>query len=416
LLAEPVYVLTDTAIVGHLGTVPLAGLAAAASLILTGYSLCIFLAYGTTSAVARLLGAGEEREAAHQAVQGLWLALLLGAVTAGAVVATAPWLLDLVGAHGDVRDAASTYLHVSLPGFPALLLTLAGTGYLRGVQDTRTPLYVAIGTALLNLVLELALIPGLGYGIGASALATVIAQIVGAAVYVSRILPSARAHHVTLRPDFSAIRRLLVVGRDLVVRTAALRGALLLATATASRIGVADLGAHQVAFEIWSFLALGLDALAIAGQAMTGHLLGAGDADAARAAGRRLIEWGMLGGIVVAVLIVVLRPWLPHLFSGDPAVTGLIAFLLWWVAVLQPVNAVVFVLDGVLIGAGDQRFLAWAMVAAFAAFAVVAVAVLVLGLGIGWLWGALTVLMTARLVALGVRFQRGRWAVTGTSV
>ena len=179
---------------------------------------------------------------------------------------------------------------------------------------------------------------------------------------------------------------------------------------------MADLGAHQVAFEIWSFLALGLDALAIAGQAMTGHFLGADDVDAARAAGRRLLEWGLLGGIVVAVLIVVLRPWLPHLFSDDPAVTGLIAFLLWWVAVLQPVNAVVFVLDGVLIGAGDQRFLAWAMVAAFVAFAVVAVAVLVLGLGIGWLWGALTVLMTARLVALGIRFQRGRWAVTGAAV
>jgi len=409
-------VLTSTAIIGHLGTVPLAGLAAAASLILTVYSLCIFLAYGTTSAVARLLGAGEDREAAHQAVQGLWLALLLGAVIAVAVAATAPWLLDLVGAHGEVRDAASIYLHVSLLGFPALLLTLAGTGYLRGVQDTRTPLYVAIGTALLNLVLELILIPGLGYGIGASALATVVAQTVGAAVYVSRILPSARARHVTLRPDLRAIRRLLVVGRDLVIRTAALRGSLLLATATASRIGVADLGAHQVVFEIWSFLALGLDALAIAGQAMTGHFLGAGDVGAARAAGRRLIDLGLLGGIAVAVLIVALRPWIPHLFSDDPAVTGLIAFLLWWVAVLQPVNAVVFVLDGVLIGAGDQRFLARAMVAAFLAFAVVAVAVLALGLGIGWLWAALTVLMTARLVALAVRFQRGRWAVTGAAL
>jgi putative MATE family efflux protein len=409
-------VLTSTAIIGHLGTVPLAGLAAAAAIILTVYSLCIFLAYGTTSAVARLLGAGEEREAAHQAVQGLWLALLLGAVIAVAVVVTAPWLLDLVGAHGEVRDAASIYLHVSLLGFPALLLTLAGTGYLRGVQDTRTPLYVAIGTALLNLVLELILIPGLGYGIGASALATVVAQTVGAAVYVSRILPSARAHQVALRPDLRAIRRLLVVGRDLVIRTAALRGSLLLATATASRIGVADLGAHQVAFEIWSFLALGLDALAIAGQAMTGHFLGAGDTGAARAAGRRLIELGLLGGIAVAVLIVGLRPWIPQIFSDDPAVTALIAFLLWWVAVLQPVNAVVFVLDGVLIGAGDQRFLAWAMVAAFLAFAVVAVAVLVLGLGIGWLWGALTVLMTARLIALGIRFQRGRWAVTGAAL
>jgi putative MATE family efflux protein len=408
-----VYVLTDTAIVGHLGTVELAGLAAAASIILTAYSLCIFLAYGTTSAVARLLGAGEEREAAHQAVQGLWLALVLGAATAGAVLVASPWLLDLVGAQGDVRAAAATYLHVSLLGFPALLLTLAGTGYLRGIQDTRTPLYVAVGTAVLNLVLEVLLIPVLGYGIGASALATVVAQTVGAAVYVGRILPSARARSTSLRPDVAAIRRLLVVGRDLVIRTAALRGSLLLATATAARIGVADLGAHQVAFEIWSFLALGLDALAIAGQAMTGRLLGSGDADGARAAGRRLIEWGVVGGVAVAVLIVLVRPWLPHLFSDDPAVIGLIAFLLWWVAVLQPVNAVVFVLDGVLIGAGDQRFLALAMVAAFAAFAVVAGAVLALDLGIGWLWAALTVLMTARLIALGLRFRRGSWAVTG---
>ncbi len=415
LAAEPLYVLADTAVVGHIGPDALAGLAVASSILLLGYAVFIFLAYGTTASVARLLGAGDEREAAHQAVQGMWLAAVLGVVVALATLALSEPLLTLLGATGAVREQAAIYLRISLAGVPAMLVVLAGTGYLRGLQDTRTPLFVALGSALLNLVLELVLIPGMGFGIGASALSTVIAQWTSAAIYVVWVARAVRHHEVPLGPHGRTLRRLAVVGRDLFLRTAALRGSLLLATAVATRIGTVQVAAHQIAFEIWSFLALVLDALAIAGQAMIGRFLGAGSAAEARAAGRRLLQWGVAAGAVLGVLVVVLRPWLPDLFTGDAAVAALAGTLLLWVAALQPVNGVVFVLDGLLIGAGDMGFLAWAMWIAFGVFAAGALVVLALGLGIQWLWACLAALMLSRLTVLGLRWRTDRWAVTGAA-
>jgi len=413
LIAEPAYILVDTAVVGHLGTAELGGLAVAATIIVTGYSLFIFLAYGTTGSVARLLGAGDTRRAAHMAVQGLWLALGIGVALAllGAVFAEA--LVGGIGAEGEVRRHALTYLRISLLGVPSLMLTLAGTGYLRGLQDTRTPLVVAIGSNIVNLVLELALIYGFGFGIGASALATVVAQTGAAAVYVAIVLRAVRAEEAALRPDGGALRRLVRVSVDLFVRTAALRAALLVATAVATRLGTIDLGAHQVAFEIWNFLALALDAIAIAGQALTGRYLGAGDVDAARAAARRMITWGLVGGVGVGLAIGALSPLLPHAFSSDDDVIALAGFLLLFVAAFQPVNGVVFVLDGVLIGAGDLTFLAKAMVLAAVVFVPAAGAVLWADLGIGSLWGAIGLLMLVRFLALGWRFRSGAWAVPG---
>ncbi|HEX9995441.1 MAG TPA: MATE family efflux transporter [Acidimicrobiales bacterium] len=413
LVAEPLYVLADTAVVGHLGTPELGGLAVATSVILTGYAVFIFLAYGTTAAVSRLLGAGDERAAAGQAVQSLWLAAGIGAVLAAAGFVAAPALVDALGADGAVRGHALLYLRVSLPGVPALLLTLAGVGYLRGLQDTRTPLAVAAASAAGNLVLELVLIYGLGYGIGASALATVVAQWGAAAVYVVRIAAAVRRLDVGLRPDGRAIARLAAVGGALLVRTAALRASLTVATAVATRLGPTDVAAHAIAFELWNLLALVLDAVAIAGQAITGRLLGAGAVAEARAAGRRMIEWGVMSGVVLGAAVVALRPLLPGVFTDDPAVTALAGFLLWWVAAMQPVNGVVFVLDGILIGAGDLRFLAVAMLGAAALFVPAALAVATAGAGIGWLWAALGLLMLARLAVLGARFATPAWSVPG---
>jgi putative MATE family efflux protein len=415
LIAEPLYVLTDTAIVGHLGTPQLGGLAVASTILLTLYAVFIFLAYGTTAAVSRLLGAGDEREAAHQAVQSLWLAALIGLGVVATGLAAAEPLVGLMGAEGAVRENALVYLRISLLGVPAMLVVLAGTGYLRGLQDTRTPLVVAVTAAGVNLVVEVALIYGLDQGIGASALATVVAQTLAAAVYLSRIGRAVAALGVGLRPHAPSLRRLGAVGRDLLVRTAALRAALVVATAVATRLGTVEVAAHQVAFEIWSFLALGLDAIAIAGQAMVGRALGAGDGGAARAAGRRMIEWGVALGATAAGAVLALRTVLPHLFSGDAAVVGLAAFLLVWVAVLQPVNAVAFVLDGILIGAGDMRFLAWAMAGAAAVFVPAAVTVAALGAGIGWLWAAIALLMAVRAGTLLARFAGDRWIVLGAA-
>ncbi|MDY7100820.1 MAG: MATE family efflux transporter [Actinomycetota bacterium] len=413
LVAEPLYVLADTAIVGHLGTVQLGGLALATNVLLTGFAVFIFLAYGTTASVSRLLGAGDEQQAAHQATQGMWLAAAIGVFLAVAGWVFGPALIDLLGGEGEVRTNALIYLRISLIGFPALLVTLAGTGYLRGLQDTRRPLYIALGTALANLVLESILIYGFDQGIGASALSTVVAQAGGAAVYVTWVGRAVRAHGVSLRPDPRTIGRLLVVGLDLLVRTAALRGSFTFSTAVAARIGTVDLAAHQIAFEVWAFLALSLDAIAIAGQAMIGRFLGADDADGARAVGRRMLEWGLGVGVVFAIVVGLLRSPIAHIFSSDPDVIALAAFVLGIVAVMQPLNGVVFALDGILIGAGDMRFLAWAMAAAAAVFIPAAVLVLVTGAGIGWLWGSLALLMLSRFALLQWRFLGDGWLVTG---
>jgi putative MATE family efflux protein len=413
LIAEPLYVLTDTAVVGHLGTPQLAGLAVASTILLTLYAVFVFLAYGTTAAVSRLLGAGDEREAAHQAVQSLWLAALIGVAVLAVGLTAADPLVTLMGAEGAVQREALVYLRISLFGVPAMLVVLAGTGYLRGLQDTRTPLAVAIGTAAVNLVVELVLIYGFDQGIGASALATVVAQTVAAGVYLQRVGRAVGTHGVGLRPHGASLRRLGAVGRDLVIRTAALRVALVVATAVAARLGTVEVAAHQIAFEVWSFLALGLDAIAIAGQAMVGRALGAADGAGARAAGRRMIEWGVALGLVAGLAVLALRSVLAELFTDDAAVVGLAAFLLVWVAVLQPVNAVAFVLDGILIGAGDMRFLAWAMAGAATVFVPAAVAVAWVGAGIGWLWASLGLLMATRAITLGVRFAGDRWIVLG---
>ncbi|CAA9258302.1 MAG: DNA-damage-inducible protein F [uncultured Acidimicrobiales bacterium] len=407
--------LADTAVVGRLGTPQLGGLAVASTILLTGYAVFVFLAYGTTASVSRLVGAGQPDRAAHQAVQSMWLAVGLGLVVTALGLALAPALVDLMGASDTVRPHALVYLRISLVGVPALLVTLAGTGYLRGLQDTRTTLVVAVVSVAGNLALQLVLIYGFDFGIGASALSTVIAQMGAAAAYVRKIAADVRSRDIGVRPELAAIRRVAVVGRDLFFRTLALRLALTVATAVAARLGTVELASHQIAFEIWSFLALVLDALAIAGQALVGRLLGAERPDDARQAGRRLVEWGAAAGCLLAVVVAVASPALPRLFTDDAAVVRLAAFLLLAVAVLQPVNGVVFVLDGVLIGAGDMAFLAKAMVVAALVFVPAALVVVALDLGIGWLWVAIGLLMGARVVMLGSRFAGDRWLVTGSA-
>ena len=413
LIAEPLYTLADTAVVGHLGTPHLGGLAVASQVLLGALSLFIFLAYGTTAAVGRLIGAGDHRRAAQQAVQGLWLASVVGAVLAAVAYAFSDPLLRILGADGEVLAQGRIYLRISLFGLPGMLITLAGVGYLRGLQDTLRPLKVAVVTAGLNLVLELVLIYGLGFGIGASALSTVIAQWLAAGAYVWWIREAVKVHGVTMAPDRSIIAQLAVVGLDLFLRTAALRASFTMSVAVAARLGDIDLAAHEVIYQLMFFLALVLDAVAIAGQAMIGRLLGAGELNQARAAGRRMIEWGLASGLAATAVLLVTRPWLPLVFSSDEAVLSLVGFLMLHLAFLQPVNGVVFALDGVLIGAGDMRFLAVAMTGAAAVFIPLALWVVAADAGIGWLWGAMWALMAARLVALLWRFAGSRWLVPG---
>ncbi|KAB2973704.1 MATE family efflux transporter [Streptomyces sp. SS1-1] len=415
LVAEPLFVMADSAIVGHLGTAQLAGLGVASALLMTAVSVFVFLAYATTAAVARRVGAGDLPSAIRQGMDGIWLALLLGAAVVAVVLPTAPSLVEVFGASDTAAPYATTYLRISALGIPAMLVVLAATGVLRGLQDTRTPLYVAVGGFIANAGLNVGLVYGADLGIAGSAWGTVLAQCGMAAVYLLVVVRGARRHGASLRPDAAGIRASAQAGVPLLVRTLSLRAILMIATAVAARLGDADVAAHQIILSLWSLLAFALDAIAIAGQAIIGRYLGANDAEGARAVCRRMVEWGIASGIGLGLLVVAARPLFLPLFTSDSAVqdTALPALLV--VALSQPICGVVFVLDGVLMGAGDGPYLAWAMVATLAVFAPMALLIPVIGGGLTGVWAAMTLMMTVRMLTLWLRARSGRWIVTGAT-
>lgn len=415
LVAEPLYILTDTAVVGHLGTPQLGGLAVAGTVLTTAFWLFNFLAYGTTGTVARHFGAGNRGAAAAHAVQAAWLAVGIGALLTVAGLLAGEQAIDLMGPSPEVERHALLYLRISALGAPAVLLMLVGAGLMRGLQDTKTTLVVAVGSNLINLVVEVVLIYGFGYGLGASALATVIAQWAGAAVYVGILLREVRRSGASMRWRVAGLGRMVTAGGALFVRTGSLLGALAVATAVASRIGTTSVAAHQIAFQLWSLLALTLDALAIAAQAMVGRMLGSGDSDDARAVSLRLLRVGALIGVAGAAVVVAASPVVGRIFTDDRAVLDELGVVLLVVAAMQPVNAAVFVLDGVLIGASDFRYLALAMLGSTLVFLPLAIGVLALDLSLVWLWGALGVMMLARLAGVGARFASSGWATVGTT-
>ncbi|MFG3152541.1 MATE family efflux transporter [Streptomyces sp. NPDC048219] len=415
LVAEPLFVMADSAIVGHLGTAQLAGLGIASALLTTAVSIFVFLAYATTAAVARRVGAGDLGAAIRQGMDGIWLALLLGAAVIAVILPTAPSLVDLFGASDTAAPYAVTYLRISSLGIPAMLVVLASTGVLRGLQDTRTPLYVAVAGFVANAVLNVGLVYGAGLGIAGSAWGTVIAQLGMAAVYLGVVVRGARRHGASLRPDAAGIRASAHAGVPLLVRTLSLRAILMIATAVAARLGDADIAAHQIILSLWSLLAFALDAIAIAGQAIIGRYLGAGDTRGAREACRRMVEWGIAVGVLLGLLVVLARPAFLPLFTGDATVKDAALPALVIVALSQPICGVVFVLDGVLMGAGDGPYLAWAMLLTLAVFTPAALLVPTLGGGLTALWGAMTLMMTMRLLTLWWRTRSGRWVVTGAT-
>jgi putative MATE family efflux protein len=411
LAAEPLYLLTDTAIVGHLGTPQLAALALAATLLSTLTSLCIFLTYGTTAAVARLHGAGQQARAGALAAQALWLAFAIGVALTVLVVALAGPAIALLGGEGEVGRLAERYVRISAPGLLFALIALAGQGYLRGISDLRTPLIVLGVANALNVVLELLFVYGLDWGLDGSAAGTVIAQAGMGAAFLVLLL---RAPAETRRPRRDLLAPLLRTGGHLVVRTAALLGSFLVASAVLARIGQASLGAHQVAFQLFIFLALVLDAIAIAGQVIVGRALGAGDTGTAYDAARRMIVLSVAFGAALAVVLLALSDVLPHVFTDDPAVIERAQEMWPLFALMQPLGGAVFALDGILIGAGDTRYLAASMLfAGFAVYVPIALASLALDWGIVGVWCGLIGLMIARLLTLAARFRTRRWAVVG---
>lgn len=414
LVAEPAFLLADSAIVGHLGTTQLAGLGLAGAVLGTLVSLCIFLAYGTTASVARKIGAGDLPGALTDGVHGIWLAVLIGLATTALGEAGTPLLIGLFDAGPRVADQAETYLRIGLLGAVPLLVLLAATGILRGLQDTRTPLAVAVGGNVANVLLNLWLVYGLDLGIAGSALGTVIAQGGSAAVMVVVVVAAARRYDVPLRPSLAGIAGAGRAGVPLLLRTLTLRASLLVMTYGATSLGPGDLAAMQVAMTIWTFLAFALDAIAIAAQALTGRHLGAGDAERTRAVTARMLRWGIWSGVVTGLALAAASPVLGRLFTPDPGVRDLLVPVLLVAALAQPLAGVVFVLDGVLIGAGDGRYLAWAGLWVLVAFAPAAWAAVAAGGTLTWLWIVFAVaFMGGRAVVLLMRERSEAWMRLG---
>ncbi len=409
LAAEPAYLLADTAIVGHLGTRELAALALAATVLSVLVSLCNFLAYGTTAQVARLHGAGQHARGDELAAQALWLAVAIGFAVALLCVVAADPIMSLLAGGSEAKDAAARYLRLSALGIPCALIALAGQGYLRGVDRLRVPLIILVSANLVNIVLEVVLVYGFDLGLDGSAIGTVIAQLGMGAAFAVLLLRAAPAW----RPQLALLRALMVVGGDLLVRTGSLLAAFTLASAVLARESEPALAAHQIAMQLFIFLALVLDAVAIAGQILVGRLLGAGDAGAARAAARRMIGWSLAMGLVFAAILLVCRTLIPQAFSGDDAVLQQAQDLWPLFVVMQPIGAIVFALDGILIGASDTRYIAGAMAFAFAIFTPVVLLAGALDWGVTGVWVALNVLMLARLGTMAARFAGERWAVLG---
>jgi putative MATE family efflux protein len=419
LAAEPLYLLVDTAIVGHLGTTQLAALAIAATVLTTLVSLCVFLTYGTTAQVARLHGAGDGAGAGRLAAQALWLASAIGVLLGLACIALAGPLVALFGDGGEAAALAERYLRLSAGGLPFALIALAGQGYLRGIEDLRTPLLVVVAAQVLNAILEVWFVYGLRLGLDGSALGTVIAQAGMGAAFTWLLLrtPPSAGPRRSRRPERALLAPLVRISGELFVRSAALLVAFATASAVIARIGETSLAAHQIAMGLFVFLALVLDAIAIAAQVLVGRALGRGDAAAARAVGARAIGWALLIGCLFGALLLALAGVLAQAFTDDPAVVERARAIWTMLALMQPAAAVVFALDGILIGAGDTRYLAGSMlVAGVGVYSPIALLALALDWGVTGVWAGLLALVGVRLVTLGWRFAGGRWAVTGAAV
>ena len=418
LVAQPLFVMADTAIVGQLGTDPLAGLGVGSTLTLALVGVFVFLAYGSTATVARLVGANREKDAAESGAQAMWLALVLGAVTGLVSWGFAPQLAAWLGAGGTVHEQAVAYLHWSLPGLPGMFLVLAATGTLRGMADGRTPMVLAIGAAILNLVGDIVLVFGLGMGIAGSGAATAFAETLMGLTAAGIVAHGAARVGVGLRPRLAGMRTSLLVGVPLLIRTLALRAALLLTTWTAARSGAVALAAHQVGFTIWSFLQYVLDALAIAGQTLIGQALGASRPDEARALSRRMTGWSLCAGLLLGGVTLFVRHPLAALFTPDPGVRDAVAAVLVVIGCTLVIASWVTLFDGVLIGAGDGPYLARASLITLAVYAPLALAVARFAPGgvpgLVWLWLAFTIgFMGARAATLWWRERSDAWLVTG---
>lgn len=410
LAAEPLYVLVDTAVVGHLGALPLAGLALGGTLLSVLTSQLTFLSYGTTARAARLYGAGKRQEAVAEGAQATWLALAVGIVVLIVGELLAPQITLWLAGKADIAEAATRWLRIALLGAPAILVTLAGNGWMRGVQNTVRPLRYVIIANIISAILCPILVYPMGLGLEGSAIANVIAQTISAIMFILALMREGALQ----RPSLTIMKKQMVLGRDLILRSASFQICFLSATAVAARYSAATAGAHQIVYQLWAFLSLMLDSLAIAAQALIGAALGGHYLQQARRVAWRIVGYSCLMGTVLGGVFAAAYPILPRIFTTDPAVLAQIPYAWWLFVIQQPIAGIVFALDGVLLGASDTAFLRTStLAAALGTFFPLIWLSHVMGWGLAGIWVGLTVFMLARLVATVWRTRTDAWLVAG---
>ncbi|MFC9896197.1 MATE family efflux transporter [Nocardia sp. NPDC127579] len=417
LVAEPIYLLFDMAVVGRLGALALAGLAVGGLILVQVSSQLTFLSYGTTARAARRHGAGDDRGAVAEGIQATWIAVAVGVLTVVVVQALAVPLTNAISGGGDIADQALPWLRVAVLGVPLILISMAGNGWMRGVQDIRRPLlYVVAGLALSALLCPLLVHGWFGaprLGLPGSAVANLAGQAVSGALFLYALV----RERVSLAPHWSVIKAQLVMGRDLIARSLAFQACFVSAAAVASRFGAASVAAHQLVLQLWNFLALTLDSLAIAAQTLVGAALGAGDASGAKQLARRITEWSTAFALLLAALFALGYSLIPTLFTADPSVLERTGVAWWFFVAIIPVAGVVFALDGVLLGAGDAAFLRNAtLTSALIGFLPAIWLSLIFDWGLAGIWTGLAAFMLLRLATVVRRTLSGRWARTGAEI
>ncbi len=415
LAAEPVYLLFDIAVVGRLGALSLAGLAIGGLILSLVSSQLTFLSYGTTARSARFYGAGDRAAAVGEGVQATWLALGLGTLIVVVVQAAAVPLISVIAAGGDIAEAALPWLRIAILAAPAILVSLAGNGWMRGVQDTARPLrYVLAGFGVSAVLCPLLVYGWLGMprlGLPGSAIANLVGQWLAALLFGWALI----AERVPLRIQPAVLRAQLVMGRDLLLRTMAFQACFVSAGAVAARFGAAAVAAHQVVLQLWNFLALVLDSLAIAAQSLVGAALGAGQLLHAKSVAWRVTLFSTLASAVLAGVFAVGASVLPQVFTSDRSVLDAIVVPWWFMVAQLPIAGIVFALDGVLLGAGDAKFMRNAtLISALVGFLPLIWLSLVFGWGLFGIWAGLSTFMVLRLAFVGWRAFSGRWLVPGT--
>ncbi len=360
LIAEPIFLATDTAMVGHLGPDALAGLAIAGSLLQTMIGLMIFLAYATTPLVARRWGAGDLAGAYSTGLASVFLAALLGVILVIIGLLLGPLMIAAMNPTPTVAEAAGSYFYIAMIGVPPMLMVLALTGLLRGLHDTRTPLYVSVIGFGLNILLNFILIYGLDFGIVGSAAGLALVQWLMFFALAAVVWMRVKSSKISLRLKIGEVITNLKIGFWLFLRTITLRLALLASVVVGTAMGTTSLAAYQIIFTLFSIAAFALDALAISAQAMVGKSLGEQNPEQTRAIINRTIRWGIISGIFLTIIWLLLTPVLGYLFTTDAAVLELLPWALVILAISMPLSGYVFVLDGVLMGAADVKYLAWA--------------------------------------------------------